>query len=169
MNPVGIWRLLRFTTDVGGQNSEKIAEGVFSIPIYLGNNYNLFINWDGNRFLFKINDEIAEYIPTTDINHPNKPLRELGTIIKDTDGKKATIEVLFDDVFVEKIHCQSFGDFDGDGDVDGLDLAIFAGDFGGKDCKNNYICDSDFNNDTFVDISDLRIFVSEFGRIDFQN
>ena len=54
------------------------------------------------------------------------------------------------------------GDFDGDSDVDGSDLAVFAADFGRTDCSGD--CEGDF--DTDVDESDLAVFASDFGRTD---
>ena len=56
------------------------------------------------------------------------------------------------------------GDFDGDSDVDGSDLAVFAADFGRTDCVDD--CEGDFDNDGDVDGSDLAVFASDFGRTD---
>lgn len=58
--------------------------------------------------------------------------------------------------------CRS--DIDGDGDVDGSDLAIFAADFGRTDCDQGQECEGDFDQD--VDGSDLAIFAADFGRTD---
>ena len=57
--------------------------------------------------------------------------------------------------------CQ--GDFDGDGDVDGSDLAVFAADFGRTDCDTGEECEGDFDKDCYVDESDLAAFAAEFG------
>jgi photosystem II stability/assembly factor-like uncharacterized protein len=56
------------------------------------------------------------------------------------------------------------GDFDGDGDVDGSDLAGFASDFGRVDCDGT--CPGDFDDDGDVDGSDLAVFAKDFGQID---
>jgi glucose/arabinose dehydrogenase len=58
------------------------------------------------------------------------------------------------------------GDFDGDGDVDGTDLAMFAADFGRTDCNTGPPCSGDFNGDGDVDGTDLAIFAADFGRTD---
>jgi hypothetical protein len=58
------------------------------------------------------------------------------------------------------------GDFDGDGDVDGSDLALFAADFGRTDCSTGDACEGDFDGDGDVDGSDLAVFASDFGRTD---
>jgi subtilisin family serine protease len=58
------------------------------------------------------------------------------------------------------------GDFDGDGDVDGSDLAVFAADFGRTDCANPPPCEGDFDDDGDVDGSDLAVFAADFGRTD---
>ncbi|MDL1983637.1 MAG: right-handed parallel beta-helix repeat-containing protein [Deltaproteobacteria bacterium] len=56
------------------------------------------------------------------------------------------------------------GDFDGDQDMDGSDLAIFAADFGRTDCSGD--CEGDFDEDGNVDKSDLAVFAADFGRTD---
>ena len=58
------------------------------------------------------------------------------------------------------------GDFNGDGDVDGSDLAVFAADFGRTDCETEPPCEGDFDGDNDVDGSDLAIFAADFGRTD---
>jgi hypothetical protein len=60
------------------------------------------------------------------------------------------------------------GDFDGDGDVDGSALAIFAADFGRTDCNEPgaLACEGDFDKDGDVDGSDLAVFAADFGRTD---
>jgi probable HAF family extracellular repeat protein len=58
------------------------------------------------------------------------------------------------------------GDFDGDSDVDGSDLAIFAADFGRTNCGGGLPCEGDFDNDNDVDGTDLAKFAEDFGRTD---
>ena len=58
------------------------------------------------------------------------------------------------------------GDFDGDRDVDGSDLALFAADFGRTDCGSEPPCEGDFDGDGNVDGSDLAVFAADFGRTD---
>jgi len=58
------------------------------------------------------------------------------------------------------------GDFDGDDDVDGSDLALFAADFGRTDCGSGPPCEGDFDGDGDVDGSDLATFAADFGRTD---
>ena len=55
------------------------------------------------------------------------------------------------------------GDLNGDGDIDGEDLAVFAADFGRKDCNEGEPCRGDFEPDGDVDEEDLSIFVLGFG------
>ena len=56
------------------------------------------------------------------------------------------------------------GNFDGDTDVDGSDLAVFAADFGRTDCSVD--CNGDFEPDGDVDEQDLAVFAADFGRTD---
>lgn len=58
------------------------------------------------------------------------------------------------------------GNFDGDSDVDGSDLATFAADFGRTNCSVQSTCPGDFDNDCDVDGSDLATFAADFGRTD---
>ena len=52
------------------------------------------------------------------------------------------------------------GDLNGDGDVDGSDLAEFAYVYA------NEHSDADLNGDTFIDTKDIEMFAEEFGRTD---
>ena len=58
------------------------------------------------------------------------------------------------------------GNFDGDNDVDGSDLAVFAADFGRTNCATSLPCKGDFDTDGDVDGSDLATFAADFGRTD---
>jgi photosystem II stability/assembly factor-like uncharacterized protein len=58
------------------------------------------------------------------------------------------------------------GDFKGDGDVDGSDLAVFAEDFGRTNCATGDPCEGDFDKDNGIDGSDLSVFAADFGRTD---
>jgi len=58
------------------------------------------------------------------------------------------------------------GDLNGDGDVDGSDLALFADAFGSVSGDDNYNPGADFDNNNVVDESDLAAFAAEFGRTD---
>lgn len=60
------------------------------------------------------------------------------------------------------------GDFDGDGGVDGADLAVFAAEFGRTNCcePDTEKCAGDFDADCDVDGGDLSVFAADFGRSD---
>jgi len=60
------------------------------------------------------------------------------------------------------------GDLDGDGDLDGSDLAVFAADFVRTDCCEPGAgrCKGDFDKNCDVDESDLTIFAADLGRTD---
>ena len=60
------------------------------------------------------------------------------------------------------------GDFDGDGGVDGVDLAVFAAEFGRTNrCEpDTEKCAGDFDADCDVDGGDLFVFAADFGRSD---
>jgi hypothetical protein len=50
-------------------------------------------------------------------------------------------------------------------DVDGLEIAVFASEFGRDDCSQTSPCAADLNGDGQVDELDLDIFVKGFGRM----
>ena len=56
------------------------------------------------------------------------------------------------------------GDIDGDGDVDGSDLAALADAFGSSSGGPNYNPFADFDNDGYVNEDDLAVFATDFGR-----
>jgi hypothetical protein len=58
-------------------------------------------------------------------------------------------------------------DFDGDGDVDGADLAILSGEYGR--CFTGQACLADAYPDGVVDETDLLFLVDDFGRADCPN
>lgn len=58
------------------------------------------------------------------------------------------------------------GDLNGDSDVDGSDLALFADAFGSVSDDDNYNPSADFDNNNVVDESDLAVFAADFGRTD---
>jgi hypothetical protein len=61
------------------------------------------------------------------------------------------------------------GDFDGDGDVDGSDFAVFTGDFGRANCDIGDPCEGDFDGNNEVDGLDLADFAADFVRTDCPN
>jgi hypothetical protein len=72
----------------------------------LGNTYTLLLGWDGSRFIFKFDDEVAHYTAVTAINPVNFPFKRVRTLITPgVDNKEATIEALFDDVMVGATCC----------------------------------------------------------------
>ena len=85
-------------------------------------------------------------------------------IIDGDDIPGAIVDMGADEYVLTGTECQ--GDFDGDGDVDGSDLAVFAVDFGRTDCGAAPPCEGDFDADGDVDGSDLAVFAVDFGRTD---
>jgi YVTN family beta-propeller protein len=57
-----------------------------------------------------------------------------------------------------------YGDFDNDGDVDGVDASTFSADFGSQSCHSGTRCEGDFDNDGDVDGVDASHFANDFGR-----
>ena len=54
-------------------------------------------------------------------------------------------------------------DLDEDGDVDGMDLAVFAADYGNPACDTGEACAGDVDGDGIVDEEDFAIICREFG------
>jgi hypothetical protein len=81
----------------------------------------------------------------------------------DTGNRTAPIVDIGADEFLPIASCP---DFNGDGDVDSSDLAVFAADFGRTNCATGEPCEGDFDKDNDVDDGDLSIFAADFGRTD---
>ncbi len=85
----------------------------------------------------------------------------------DGDGYEDGDEVAWgsdpkDESSIPNIQCE--GDFDGDGDVDGADLAVFGIAFDADSSDADYNSAADFDENGNVGISDLETFVKDFGR-----
>jgi hypothetical protein len=97
------WAVWKFT-NFEGSTFEGVQGGTFTTPISLGKTYTLYLGWDGIKFTFKIDNEVAYYEPETGVYPPNNPWRSIETQINynpgDPTGKEATMEALFDDVMV---------------------------------------------------------------------
>ena len=73
--------------------------------------------------------------------------------------------IYFEPILTQPVNvCKA--DFDGDKDVDGSDLAVFAADFERTDCNQEDPCEGDFDCDNGVDCLDLAVFAADFGRTD---
>ena len=80
-------------------DSTIVASGAFTTPISIGVDYTLSVDWDGSKFIFKIDGETIEYTPGVSTVLPaNQPVKGLDTFIRNNSGKEATIAALFDDV-----------------------------------------------------------------------
>jgi hypothetical protein len=58
------------------------------------------------------------------------------------------------------------GDIDGDGDIDGIDLAVMAADYHRDDCGGATLCPGDIDGDLTVGMKDLVLFAHGYGRVD---
>lgn len=104
LNPKGQWSVYKFRDRDGNiELADLLASGEFSAPVVVGETYTLFLKWDGSRFLFRLDDEEAEYIPDPGSirKRPRRIWRGAGCgIWFNLDGQEATAEALFDDVMV---------------------------------------------------------------------
>jgi len=101
-------------------------------------------------------DEITISIDTTGLTQ-GKYSAEIYITNNDPDENPTIVPV---QLMVTLSSCE--GDFDGDGDIDGSDLATFADAYATGDDL------ADLNNDGNVDAKDLAIFAANFGRMDYQ-
>jgi predicted phosphodiesterase len=69
--------------------------------------------------------------------------------------------------------CDCEGNFDGDEDCDGTDVAVFKADFGRSQlntpCRSGYPCNGDFSCDGDVDGTDAVLIKADFGRGQFNH
>ena len=103
-SPIAFWLVYRFD-DETGWNFTDLGYGQFTTPISLGTAYALSMGWDGKQFIFKLNDEVATYVPVGTIDPPNQHGKGISTLVYHADGNEATIEAIFDDVMVSSISC----------------------------------------------------------------
>lgn len=144
-----------------------------------GGNLNIEINGVFKNFenFSEINGEIIDGVHVTVVNGFGNDMGSLhlaGTISQLSIGGQ---ELWIDDVRYARVdmaflliteddsrYCK--GDFNRDGNVDRLDLDIFASDFGRTDCHCAGDCEGDFNYDGDADGSDFAAFAAESGRKD---
>lgn len=142
-----------------------------------GGNLNIEINGMFKNFenFSEINGDTIGGVHVTVVNGFGNDMGSLhlaGTISQFAIGGQ---ELFIDDVRYSRVdmaflliteddtrYCK--GDFNRDGNVDRLDLAIFAADFGRTDCCNTGDCEGDFDYDGDIDGSDLAAFAAEYGR-----
>jgi hypothetical protein len=91
--------------DETGWNFTDLGYGQFTTPISLGTTYTLSLGWDGRQITFKLNDEVATYIPVGTIDPPNRHWKGISTLVYQPNGSEAIIEALFDDVMVSAASC----------------------------------------------------------------
>ena len=97
-SPVAGWAVARYS-GAGSNSVIGVASGTFTTPISLGVDYTLSVDWDGSKFVFKIDSETVEYAPVVSTVLPaNQPVKGLDTFITNNAGKEATIAALTDDV-----------------------------------------------------------------------
>jgi len=116
------------------------------------------INYRGMNLNFHITDTIIQIECTKNENIGNSYYVIGGQQKQFPNGVFSPIN----EPYGEQFTCE--GDFNGDNDVDGSDLATFAADFGRTDCSGD--CEGDFDGDGDVDGSDLAVFAADFGRTD---
>jgi hypothetical protein len=103
------------------------------------------VGYDSQYTLFDLDDLTSYYIAVTAYN-------EFG-------------ESDFSEEIIYASHaCE--GDYDGDGNIDGTDLAISVADFGRTNCLDTGGCIGDMDSDGDVDETDLAKFTLDFGRTD---
>lgn len=95
-----------------------------------------------------------------------RPTESANNIIGAAYGHNSFLAVGINGTILQSTFQACDGDFDGDRDVDGSDLATFAADFGRTDCSGPPPCEGDFDGDGDVDGSDLATFAADFGRTD---
>jgi len=109
-SPIAFWLVYRLD-DETGWNLTDLAYGQFATPISLGTPYTLFLGWDGRQITFKVNNEVATYIPTGTVAPPNRHWKGISTLVHHPNGNEATMEALFEDVMVSGFFDISCGDW----------------------------------------------------------
>ena len=100
-NPVAGWLITRKIDSAG--NEEVLSSGTFNKAISPGDTYTLLLDWSGTNFTFAIDNEVADYTPSTSIFKSKTAFKSVGTRMWQNTGKEATAEALFDDVMVSYV------------------------------------------------------------------
>ena len=103
-SPMAFWLVYRFD-DETGWNFTDLDYGQFATPISSGTAYAVSVGWDGKQLTFKLNDEVATYIPVGTISPPSRDAKGMSTLVYQPDGNEATIEAYFDDVMISVVSC----------------------------------------------------------------
>jgi len=133
-----------------------ILEQAFSKSINFDTEYTLSMELRGSEFVFRCGDEEIIYQIHTPVYPPYDPYQHLCTRIYPETGSAVSVKALFDDVKIDKY----LGDFNCDGDVDGMDLFDIISLYGTYGCGG---CPEDLNGDDNVDELDIGIFAEYFG------
>ena len=147
-----------------------------TISMEIGNIGSLSVS---GTVIMKVQDETGQLVQTFRNDFAELPENDSLSIVNEWDSSEAAGGsyqvigyVLFNSksndpataVVSTRAPCE--GDFNGDRDVDGSDLAVFSADFGRTDCGQGDPCEGDFDSNNNVDDLDLTTFSADFGRTD---
>jgi hypothetical protein len=110
LSPKIYWQVVRFNHPTDMSQTSQIATGDFATTPLQGTEYTFTVSWNGTAFTFTAAGETpVTYTPTGTKNAANMPYRGLGTRISGGNaGKEATLEAIFDDVYVNGALYDSF-------------------------------------------------------------
>jgi hypothetical protein len=143
-------------TEPGQTTWDILLDQEFFIDLDFDTEYTVSMELKGSEFIFRCGDEEIIYQIQTPIYAPYEPYQHLATRIYPEEGSAVSVKALFDDVKLDKY----LGDFNCDGDVDGMDLLNIVSLYGTYGCGG---CSEDLNGDDNVDEADIGIFAEYFG------
>ena len=154
------------SVDVGNQSSYTVS------GLEDGRNYYFTVTaYDGVRNESAYSNEVHIVVPAIDSDADGLSdsdeinIYSTDPLNADTDGDGAVdgLEVAYGSDPLDVLSIPyCAADFDHDGDVNSTDMTLFMTGYGGAICSNG--CDGDFDSDGDVDGSDFTLFVKSYGK-----
>jgi len=140
----------------------KLFWGIFFVALFLGLPSDSFAEMQSPNYRLPTSVLSGGGVPTGSTNYQTNSTLGQPSPLMDPADPPSSSNYNLEPGFWYTVKAASVcrGDFEPDGDVDGLDLDIFNSAFAIGDLT------ADLDNSGIVDTNDLTIFASEFGRID---
>jgi hypothetical protein len=100
-----VWRVDRHTNPDDPNIFENIASGVFSTPVTIGGTYQVYVEWNGDSYVFKINNEVISVTKPANLRArpANRPFKGINNVIRLWGAGDAYAKGYIDNVLVSYV------------------------------------------------------------------